>query len=130
MPPFATPQQGAPGPNWQQLFQNIAQIEKNVATLINEHNKWVAKIQGIDSVAWAALYLHDDKEFVLDEESVNRNGEKIQGVLTEMTRWRDEAKAKAEAEAAAPAQLPVADIPPTDKGEVNEGQPVSDNQKG
>lgn len=99
------------------IWESISQIEQNLQQVVNHVNDWVAKIQGIDAVAFAALQLHGGKEFLLDKESVAQNQAAIQAVMVEMGRYRDEAQKEAEAAAAAaqaeaPAQPPVRLVTP------------------
>lgn len=88
--------------NGQQQFQmalrELAQVQANINQIVAHVNKWVAKIQGIDSVAYAALLLHGDKEFKLDDASVEANSVKIQEVLAEMARYREWKSQEAEKE--------------------------------
>jgi hypothetical protein len=98
-----------PATEAQMIWRTVAQIEQNLQQVVNHVNNWVAKIQGIDAVAFAALMLHDGKEFKLDEEGVAKNQQAIQAVLAEMGRYREEAQKRVEAEAAAgatPAEAP------------------------
>lgn len=76
----------------------IVSLEKNMQQMVDHINKWVAKIQAIDAVAYTALLLHDGKEIKLDSESVKRNSEQIQIALKEMERYRTEAIKLAEKE--------------------------------
>lgn len=96
MPPTMTPEQQIA-----KLWQAIGQLEANQTQMANHINSWVAKIQGIDSVAFAALALHEGKEFKLDEEGVARIQADIQQVIEEMGRYRDEAAEKGAAKIAA-----------------------------
>jgi hypothetical protein len=111
---------GRPGPQqqdpFQMIWQSIGNLEKNQQQIVEHINKWVAKIQGIDSVAFAALAMHEGKEFKLTPEEVDRIQKDIQDVLAEMGRYRevmrDQARV-AEAETAAKSvgnlpQVPVA----------------------
>lgn len=90
-----------PATEAQMIWKTIAQIEQNLQQIVGHVNNWVAKIQGIDAVAFAALMLHEGKEFKLDEKSVAKNQQAIQAVLAEMGRYRDEAQKRFEAEVSA-----------------------------
>lgn len=76
------------------LAQDIKRISDNLNLIVTEHNKWVAKIQGIDTVAFAALALHGGKDFVLSEENVVKYKEDIQKVVDTMERYKEEQLAK------------------------------------
>lgn len=105
-PPFANQQSEA-----QMMWQAIQRLETNMQQMVNHINKWVAKIQGIDSVAFAALFLHDGKEFKLDEEAVTKNQEEIQKVLAEMGRYREVMRQKAQEEQQAEAAKGIGGLP-------------------
>lgn len=51
-------------------------------------NKWVAKVQAIDAVAFIALLLHDETDIKLTEENVKRNAATIKAALKEMERYQ------------------------------------------
>lgn len=90
-----------------QMMQNLARevrgIQQSQQQMVDHINAWVAKIQSIDTVAFAALALHDGKKFTLDKKKVETAQKGIKAVIDEMGRYRDEAiadaKKKEEAEA-------------------------------
>jgi len=103
--PFAGgPPARQPKTEAQMMWEAIRQIEENLNSVVGHVNKWVAKLQGIDSVAFAALMLHGGKEFSLTAESVAANQKQIQAILAEMARYSEDAKQKAEAAKAAETQ--------------------------
>lgn len=132
MPPFGNPA-GMPGgmPPQQQdpiqmIWRSIGNLEKNQQQIVEHINKWVAKIQGIDSVAFAALALHEGKPFTLDAEKVDRIQKDIQDVLAEMGRYREvmrdqQRQSEAAAAAAGIGNLPT---PPTPTMDAAPNQPT------
>src|SRR4051812_42878948 len=96
MPPTKDPRLQATQ-QFNAIWQSIRQIEANQQQMANHINKWVAKLQGIDTVAFAALILHEGKEFKLDPETASTSHQIIQDVIAEMGRYRDEAAAVAAA---------------------------------
>lgn len=105
MPPFAN----ARGPQDQikMLWEALAGLEQNQNQLVEHINRWVAKLNGVDSVAFAAIYLLRDKEVTLTPEGVEQAHTKITEVLNEMKRYADEQKAKADTAQAAAADSPI-----------------------
>lgn len=90
-----TPLIGRPQPNNDEdLRQAVRQLEANMRQMVEHINNWVAKIQGIDAMAYAALTLHGDKPFKLDKKTVRKNHETMRHVVAEMERFNSTVEKK------------------------------------
>jgi hypothetical protein len=115
VPPGMNPMMGGRPPQqqdpFQMIWQSIGNLEKNQQQIVEHINKWVAKIQGIDSVAFAALALHDGKEFKLTPDQVDKIQKEIQDVLAEMGRYREVMRDQARVAEAEKASKGIGDLP-------------------
>lgn len=108
----------------QRLAGDVRRIEQSQAQIVDHINNWVAKIQGIDTVAFAALALHDGKKFTLNKGQVDKAQKEIKAVIDEMGRYRDEAMAEAAKAEKNKTKSPPAPIVKTSKRVKNAGNKI------
>lgn len=82
--------------------QGFRKIEQDMKQVVDHVNGWVGKIDGIDNVAFAVLYMmvNDTKDFKLTDEGIQKTQEAIANIVEQIHNRREELAKKAEAEAA------------------------------
>lgn len=69
-------------------LQNMAQLENKYIQMVNHFNQQVARIDGVDTVAYAAITLHDGKEFKLTEKGIKATDKHMKKIDATMEAYR------------------------------------------
>lgn len=82
--------------------QGFRKIEQDMKQVVDHVNGWVAKIDGIDNVAFAVLYMMVNKtdKFVLTDKGIEKTQAAIADIVEQIHKRREALAKKAEAEAA------------------------------
>lgn len=69
-------------------LQNMAMMEKKYIAMVEHFNQQVARLDGIDTVAYAAITLHEGKEFKLTEKGIKATDKHIKKIDATMEAYR------------------------------------------
>lgn len=85
---------GRPEDELMRLRREVLDLKAENRAIIEHLNRWVAKVQAIDAIAYVSLMLHGEVEIKLTEENVKRNAATVKAAIKEMERFQAEAVKK------------------------------------
>lgn len=83
------------------LAKAITEVQQNMSAIVSHVNQWVARIQGIDKVAYAAFLMHEGKEMPqLDEKTVEQAKKNMNAAIEKIDKYSQNLQKEAQKNAA------------------------------